>query len=141
MTDLPALSAGYTLKLKMKAFNVAGKSVTSKVVSTIVADVPSTPTSGPVSVGTITSADKIKITYTAPSSGGSLITNYEVQMDDGLGSGFITVAGGTSSNLITTYFSASTSGTRFLSIYEPELLDDFYLSITRGHTYMFRFRA
>lgn len=34
------------------------------------------------------------ITFTVPNLGGSVLTNYEVQMDDGQGQGFITIAGG-----------------------------------------------
>jgi hypothetical protein len=50
--------------------------------------------SAPTSDPTITCGTAIKILYSAPSDGGSPITNYEIQMDDGYGGGFITVAGG-----------------------------------------------
>lgn len=42
--------------------------------------------------------------YTAPYDGGSPIVNYEVQMDDGLGSGLKTVAGGIGSTYLLTFY-------------------------------------
>jgi len=76
VTDLPA--AGLTVKFYMKAFNAASKSVSSSAISVVIADVPSTPGSAPTSDSSITSGSQLKILYTAPSDGGSPITNYEV---------------------------------------------------------------
>lgn len=54
----------------------------------------------------------IRVTYTAPASdGGTPLTNYEVQMDDGLGGGFSSVAGGDGVVYLRTYFTAQGGGT------------------------------
>ena len=60
----------------------------------IVSDKPSAPISGPTSVPAETSVNLISVIYSEPDTGGSPITNFEVQMDDGIGGGFETVAGG-----------------------------------------------
>jgi hypothetical protein len=57
----------------------------------------------------------IKLIYTEPGNGGSQIVNYEVQMDDGLGGGFNTIAGGDNQVYLYNYFTA-TAITRRLSI-------------------------
>ena len=59
----------------------------------------------------MTSSSILKVTYDAPSSdGGMPITSYEVQMDDGIGGGFFTVAGGDTVYL-KTYYTAFGGGT------------------------------
>lgn len=80
----------------MMAFNEGGFSVTStQSLRVVLASVPSQPAHGAGSDASVTSATAIKVLYDAPASdGGTPITNYEVQMDDGIGGGFHTVAGG-----------------------------------------------
>lgn len=89
-------AAGATLRFKMMAFNEGGFSVTStQSLRVVLASVPTQPAHGAVSDASVTSATAIKVLYDAPASdGGTPITNYEVQMDDGIGGGFHTVAGG-----------------------------------------------
>ncbi len=60
--------------------------------------------STPVRDDSSTSSDVIRITYSEPNTGGSPITNYEIQMDDGYGGGFMTVAGGDKQIYLNTFF-------------------------------------
>jgi len=49
----------------------------------------------------------MKVVYQVPSSdGGSPILNYEIQMDNGMGSGFSTIAGGDNQIHLFTFFQA-----------------------------------
>jgi len=106
VTDLPASPLGKTVRFYIKAFNVGGYSVSSSSTSIVVATVPSTPLTAPASVPGVTSGSIIKITYTEPGDGGSTITNYEIQMDDGQGGGYVTVAGGDNQIHLYSYFHA-----------------------------------
>ena len=95
ITDLPADIVGSDLRIRMHATNLASLTTTSEeVLVVIVADKPSAPTNGPMSVYSVTAPDRIAIEYSEPDTGGSPITNFEVQMDDGIGGGFETIAGG-----------------------------------------------
>lgn len=78
VTDLPTSPLGLSIKFKVKAYNIAGLSVTSYHRSIVIASVPVTPTSAPYSDSSVTSGTVIKILYSTPSSGGSIVTNYEV---------------------------------------------------------------
>jgi hypothetical protein len=95
ITDLPSGILGKSVKFKVKVTNIGGYfSETCEALSVVIANVPTTPAAGPVSDLTITTISLIRVTYAEPANGGSLLTNYEVQMDDGIGGGFISVAGG-----------------------------------------------
>lgn len=62
-------------------------------------------------------------------------------MDDGMGGGFITVAGGSNGYYLFTFFQGTAPTTlRYLPIYESS---NYYytVNITRGATYRFRYRA
>ena len=96
VTDLPSNCVGKIVKFKISATNVAGYRYTSFSTPIVIAAVPSAPSNAPVSDFSITNQDLMRVVYTAPNDGGSPILNYEVQMDNGLGSGFKTVAGGDS---------------------------------------------
>jgi hypothetical protein len=76
----------------------------------VIASTPETPTGAPYSDPIATTGNQVKVLFDAPSNGGSLITNYEVQMNNGLGSSFFTVAGGASQNYQLSYFTASSTG-------------------------------
>ncbi len=89
VTDLPTNSVGKTIKFKITAHNRAGYSYTSFSLAVILASVPTTPTSAPASDFSVTAQQLMKVVYQAPpSDGGSPILNYEIQMDNGMGSGF-----------------------------------------------------
>lgn len=109
VTDLPASPVGKTVKFKIVAHNMATYSVTSFSTPVVIAAPPTSPASAPVSDFSVTNQNLIKVVYAAPSSdGGSPILNYEIQMDDGLGSGFRTIAGGDSQIHLYTFFQAQT---------------------------------
>ena len=79
----------------MRATNLAGHSSTcEEVLIVVISDKPQSPASGPTSIADVTSTDRIAIEFDEPDTGGSPITNFEIQMDDGVGGGFETVAGG-----------------------------------------------
>ena len=59
----------------------------------IIADVPSQP-SAPTIDFDFTDPTRIKVDLEEPYSGGSVLLNYEVQMDEGLGQGYQTIFGG-----------------------------------------------
>ena len=96
ITDLPADIVGKKLRVKVQVTNVAGLAHASdKVLLVTIAGKPGTPALGPSSITSITTTDLIALQYAEPTdTGGSPITNFEVQMDDGIGGGFTTVAGG-----------------------------------------------
>jgi len=95
VTDLPADILGKALKIKIKVTNIGGYVAEScEYLTVVVADVPEAPSAGPASDLSISSETILRVTYDEPATGGSVLTNYEVQMDDGLGGGFFTVAGG-----------------------------------------------
>jgi len=54
VTDLPANSVGKTIKFKIKAYNRAGYHFTSFSLSIVLASVPTTPVTAPVSDFTVT---------------------------------------------------------------------------------------
>jgi hypothetical protein len=51
----------------------------------------------------VTNGNRIELTYNEPYSGGSVLTNYEILMDDGFGGGFQTIAGGSLGTYLTTF--------------------------------------
>jgi hypothetical protein len=75
----------------------------------ILAGTPQAPSSGPVR-DSVTSSSLLKVTYSPPNDSGSPISNYEVQMDDGVGGGFATVAGGDTQRYMTDSFIAMGGG-------------------------------
>jgi hypothetical protein len=147
VTDLPTSILGHTLKLKVSVTNIGGyTNDTCEALAVVVADVPSTPASGPVSDVSVTTVDIIRITYAAPASdGGSLLTNYEVQMDDGIGGGFTTIAGGSlgEHSVLHALVQAPTfSGTVAASTAEPSSqAPAFSYTLIRGRSYRFQYRA
>lgn len=70
---------------------------------------PATPTKAPVSVIRSTDSSKIVVTYDEPASGGSVLTNYEILIDDGRGGGFVTAVGGSLNTYLETTFVISNS--------------------------------
>jgi hypothetical protein len=72
----------------------------------VLAGTPGAPASAAVRDATVTSATTLRVTYSPPADGGSPITNYEVQIDDGVGGGFATVAGGAGAAYLRQYFVA-----------------------------------
>ena len=96
VTDLPATPLGLSIRFKKVAYNKGAHSVTSSSRTVVIASVPLTPLTGPLADTSVTSGSILKFIYSAPSNGGAPIINYELQMDDGLGAGFTTIAGGES---------------------------------------------
>ena len=121
VTALPApIAAGTTLRFKVTAFNEGGPSgfstTSSRSLRVVLASVPSLSSESQAASAPqrdpVTSPTLLKVTYSAPASdGGSPITNYEVQMDDGIGGGFHTMAGGDGKVYLKTYFIAQGGGT------------------------------
>lgn len=104
VTDLPASPIGKSIRFRIRVYNAGGHFTTSRSTTITIASTPSTPLTAPVRDNSVSSGSIIKIIYTEPFNGGSPITNYEIQMDDGLGGGFRTVAGGDSDNYLFTFF-------------------------------------
>lgn len=107
VTDLPTSPTGLTVRFKIAAYNKGGYSVLSNSISVIIASVPITPLTAPYSDPTITNDYAIKIIYGVPSNGGSPIINYEIQMSNSIGGGFVTVAGGSTQIFLYSYFTAT----------------------------------
>jgi len=78
VTDLTASPVGKRFRFRMVAYNIGGKSVTSSSLRVTIASTPSTPLLPPSPDTTTTSGAVIRIVYSAPSDGGSTITNYEI---------------------------------------------------------------
>ena len=113
VTAFPAGTAvGANLRFKLIVFNQGGFSTTSSNSTRVeLAGVPQAPASAPTRDHAVTSGSVIRVTYSAPpSDGGAPLTSYEVQMDDGLGGGFSTVAGGIGQVYLKTHFIALGSG-------------------------------
>ena len=157
VTELPAGAVpGSALRLKLQVDNLGGyNTMSSGSLRVLLATAPNAPTAPVARDAGGTSASTIKVTYTPPpSDGGSPITTYEVQMDDGVGGGFHTVAGGTGSAYLRQYFIAQ-SGQTGCTYVAPctQSLTSFgldgtqyttlitSLGISKGSTYRFRFRA
>ena len=139
---MPAAIEGKELRIKVEVRNVAGLSTSSEsVLIVVIADKPSASTSGPVSIESITTTDLIEIHFTEPETGGSPITNFDVQMDDGIGGGFTTVAGGDLSLYMRRSLRVKNLlGNVQLGHYDSNS-DSFSREIMRGQPYRFRYRA
>ena len=87
------------------------------------ASTPAKPTDVPVSDASVTSDSEIKVAYAspAPANGGSAITSYELQMDDGEGGDFVSIHGFSPSSMITHYTAKE--------------------DVTKGRMVRFRYRA
>lgn len=99
--------------------------------SVVIADVPATPTNAPVSDAEYTDPTRIRVTYDEPSSGGSVLTNYQIAIDDGLGGGFVTIAGGDVNTHLLVECIISSSEEDGVYLY----------SIKRGLMYRIKYRA
>ena len=101
------LSTGSTYSIKVRAHNHAGYTDSPPIV-VVLAAVPDTPSSAPTSDALVTDQEQIKVSYgplLASENGGSDILSYEIQMDDGQGGDFYSLAGGETAgdSLATTY--------------------------------------
>lgn len=101
------LSTGSTYSIKVRAHNHAGYTDSPPIV-VVLAAVPDTPSSAPTSDALVTDQQQIKVSYgplLASENGGSDILSYEIQMDDGQGGDFYSLAGGETAgdSLATTY--------------------------------------
>ena len=103
ITSFPSNSGGNTFRIKVTSFNVGGLQADSSVAVLVLASLPGTPTVGPVNDDTVTSCDRIRVTYgtTPPDDGGSPILSYSLEIDDGQGR--IKVVGFNSNSLLTAY--------------------------------------
>lgn len=105
ITYFPASSIGNTFRVKVTAYNLGGLSTDSGVAVLVLASLPDTPSTGPVNDDTVTSYDKIRVSYgtTPPYNGGSPILSYSLEIDDGKGGSFKKVIGYNSNSLLTAY--------------------------------------
>lgn len=116
----------------MQVWNRGGfYNVSYEYLTVVVADVPDTPSAAPISDTDYTDWTRLRLTYDEPFAGGSVLTNYEIIIDDGLGGGFVTIAGGSVNTHLDTYVMISSSEA-----------DGGYLSIIkRGLIYRIQYRA
>ena len=90
---LPSSSTGKTFRFKVKSFNEID-STFSFIGSQILASVPAKPTAILVSDLTVTGTQAIKAVWTElADNGGSEITSYSLEIDDGTGGDFVAVVG------------------------------------------------
>ena len=156
VTALPgSVAVGTTLRFRLMAFNQGGFSATSsRSLRVVLATVPAQPADAAESDTGVTSGSVLKVTYAAPASdGGSPVTNYEVQMDDGVGGGFHTVAGGDGAGYLKHYFIAHGGGACSYSEACEAALTSYGLdgeqysqtvtsmALVKGMTYRLRYRA
>ena len=156
VTALPSgVAPGAALRFKLAAFNQGGFSTTSeRSLRVILASVPSAPAAAAASDPAVTSGSVLKVTYTPPASdGGSPISNYEVQMDDGVGGGFQTLAGGDGDPYLKHYFIAHGGGVCShalaceITLAGVGLDGEQYtqvvtsMALVKGRTYRLRYRA
>lgn len=88
----------------MQVWNRGGfYNISYEALSVVIADIPDTPAQAPVSDIYFTDSTRIRLTYNEPYSGGSVLTNYEIIIDDGLGGGFVTIAGGSINTHLDTF--------------------------------------
>jgi hypothetical protein len=116
---------GKVYRFKIRAYNNAYWTDSEPLLA-VLASVPDTPTSAPVSNASITNESRIQINYgpqPASENGGSPITSYELQVDNAKGGDFKNLIGGdsTGASLETTY------------LYE--------VGIKSGDIYRFRYRS
>jgi hypothetical protein len=127
---------------KVIAYNTGSYSIESDEASVTIGDAPVTSNSPTVDEDS-TSSTSITIIFDAATST-LTVTNYEVQMDDGSGGGYTTVAGGDSGIHLVEYFHGASSSRRLWgrslssAITEYETYD---IDIEEGVTYAFRYRA
>ena len=88
-----AEDAGKTFRFKLEAANEIG-SVQSAIQSQLLAQIPSAPIEAPASDASVTSGDRIRVTWTAVTEdGSSQILSYSLEIDDGTGGDFVSVVG------------------------------------------------
>lgn len=121
ITFTDSTATGKTFRIRLKAFNSVG-SVLSPIVSVVLAQVPSTPSTGPTLSLANTDASQIGLTWSAVTNdGGSAITSYELQLAPPGSETFISLVG-----------------------YERQYLEISYIAtqnITKGKDHRFRYRA
>jgi hypothetical protein len=116
----------------MKVWNRGGYyNISYDFLEVTVANVPDTPDDAPVSDASVTDWTKLRLTYEEPYSGGSVLTNYEMIIDDGLGGGYQTIAGGDVNTHLDTFILISRN------------ISDaaYHKDIRRGLIYRVRYRA
>jgi hypothetical protein len=102
-TSLPTPTVGRTYAFKVEAFNEVG-SVMSSSAGFVLADVPDDPTIAPYSDTTVTSTSRVKININpVAGDGGSPITSYSLEVDDGRGGPFVPMYGILTDSLSLTY--------------------------------------
>lgn len=87
---------GSTYRFFIRAYNNAGYTDSLRV-QVVLSAVPAKPTTVPISDASVTNEERIKILFgpqDASQNGGSPILSYELQMDAGLGDGFVSLIGG-----------------------------------------------
>ena len=88
-----AEDSGKTFRFKLEATNEIG-SVFSAIQSQLLAQTPNPPSEAPVSDASVTSGDRIRVTWIGVSdTGSSPILSYSLEIDDGTGADFMPVVG------------------------------------------------
>jgi len=101
-----AASIGKKYAFKVEAYNVIGNVFSIAGAHFTLADLPKTPTLAPISDESITNDKRVKldITPVAPGdNGGSPITSYSLEMDDGQGGQFLAIYGKDVDSLATSF--------------------------------------
>lgn len=128
---MPAGVLGEIVKFRLEVTNLGGYYNTSyEHLAVVVADVPSKPPT-PVIDYQFTDPTRIKVDLTEPITGGSVLLNFEVLMDDGLGEGYQIIFGGNTGTFLETEVIVS----------QHEEDKGFTHDVQRGLFYRFKFRA
>lgn len=115
---------GSWIRFRVTAYNAEGQS-TSKTVQFVLAETPGKPLLAPSEVTAETTATQIVVQATeliSPENGGSSITGYEFQVDDGSLGDFVTVQGGVNDRTLA-------------------LKTTITMNIIKGRTYRVRYRG
>jgi len=86
---------GQIYKFKVRAYNINSDFIDTNSLSVALAALPSKPVGAPVSDPAVTNMQTLKVTFalftTEAQNGGSEITNYDIQYDDGMRGPFTSV--------------------------------------------------
>jgi hypothetical protein len=141
ITDLPENIVGQDIRIKMSVTNTADLTyVSDKVLIVTISDIPSQPVDGPQPDIALIDIDRITVSFVEPADGGAPLTSFEVQIDDGSGSSFVSITGSDTNFKEMTLTVRNLEGIVDQWQYDGET-ESFSYPIERGATYLFRYRA